>query len=126
MKNSNGVSLLEVLVAMVLLSVGLLGLAPMLVMSIEANSMSKDALEVSSLAKDKLELYENASALPALPYKETEVNLDNDCTRLTEIWDNTTDSLIPDGLCCVRITMSWQDNVGASRSAQYSTYLGKL
>lgn len=125
MKSEKGVSLLEVLVAMVLISFGLLGMAPMLVMSIEANSMSKDALEISSLAKEKLELYENASALPALPYREQETDLGNGYSRLTEIWDNTTDSLIPEGLCVAEVTMSWNDNVGASRSAKYMTYLEK-
>lgn len=125
MNNEKGVSLLEVLVAMVLISFGLLGMAPMLVMSIEANSISKDALEISSLAKEKLELYENASALPALPYREKEVDLQGGCARVTEIWDNTTDSLIPEGLCMVEVTMYWNDNVGASRSAKYTTYLDK-
>ena len=125
MKSEKGVSLLEVLVAMVLISFGLLGMAPMLVMSIEANSMSKDALEISSLAKEKLELYENSSLLPTLPYREQEVDLGDGCTRLTEIWDNTTDTLLPEGLAVAEVTMSWNDNVGASRTAKYTTYLEK-
>jgi prepilin-type N-terminal cleavage/methylation domain-containing protein len=123
MKNENGISLIEVLVAMVIIAIGLLGLAPLVVLSIDANSMSQDALAACTLAKEKIETYENASLLPALPYEEQETNLDGGYNRATRIWDNTVDTLLPADLCQVEVVISWQDKLGVSRSATYSTLL---
>ena len=51
--NQNGLSLLEVLISMLLLALGLLTLAPMVVISIEGNNISRDVLTVSEMAKEK-------------------------------------------------------------------------
>jgi type IV pilus assembly protein PilV len=126
MQNQKGLSLLEVLVAMIVLAIGLLGFAPMVVMSIEGNNMSRDALEVTQLAKNKLELYENASLIPALPYEETETGLSGGYDRFTRMWDNSTDTLLPEGLCEIQVVISWQDKVGVSRSATYSSLVDKF
>ena len=123
MNNEKGLSLIEVLVAMIILAIGLFGMAPLVVLSIEANSMSQDALAVSNLAKEKIETYANASLLPALPFDEAETGLAGGYDRTTRIWDNTVDTLIPAGLCQVEVVISWQDKMGASRSATYSTLL---
>ena len=123
MKNENGISLLEVLIAMVIISIGLFGLGPLVVMSIDANSMSQDALAACSLAKEKIETYENASLLPALPYDEHETDLDGGYSRSTRIWDNTVDTLLPADLCQMQVVISWRDKLGVSRSATYSTLL---
>lgn len=119
--NQKGISLIEVLVSMLLVGVGLLGLAPMLTMTIEANSVSRDALEISSLAKEKLEVYQNADSIPALPFESTESGLLGEYTRHTHLWDNTTDSLVPEGICLAEVTISWTDDLGVDRSAAYST-----
>jgi prepilin-type N-terminal cleavage/methylation domain-containing protein len=123
MNSENGLSLIEVMVAMIILAIGLFGMAPLVVLSIEANSMSQDAMAVSNLAKEKIETYANASLLPTLPYDEAERGLAGGYDRTTRIWDNTVDTLIPDGLCQVEVVISWQDRMGVSRSATYSTLL---
>ena len=125
MNNDKGLSLLEVLVAMIILSLGILGMAPMVVMSIEGNSMSRDVLVVSSLAAEKMEHYESLESLPAVPYTETEANLEGSYTRVTTIEDNTTDVSIPDGVYQIDVTISWTDKSGVDRSTTYSTLLMK-
>jgi len=123
MRNQKGISLIEVLVSMVIIAIGLLGLAPLVVLSIDANSMSQDAMAACTLAKEKIETYENASLLPTLPYSEAETDLEGGYNRSTRIWDNTVDTLLPADLCQVEVVISWQDKMGVSRSATYSTLL---
>ena len=125
MNNDKGLSLLEVLVAMIIPSLGILGMAPMVVMSIEGNNMSRDVLVVSSLAAEKLEYYESLETLPAVPYTETEPDLEGGYTRATSIRDNTTDVSIPDGVCQIDVTITWTDKTGVDRSTVYSTLLMK-
>ena len=125
MNNDKGLSLLEVLVAMIILSLGILGMAPMVVMSIEGNNMSRDVLVVSSLAAEKLEYYESLETLPVVPYTETEPDLEGGYTRATSIQDNTSDASIPDGVCQIDVTISWTDKTGVDRSTTYSTLLMK-
>lgn len=125
MKNDKGLSLLEVLVAMIILSLGILGLAPMVVMSIEGNNMSRDVLVVSSLAAEKLEYFESLEDLPTVPYTENEEGLEGGYNRATSIQDNTTDVTIPAGVCQIDVTISWTDKQGVDRSTTYSTLLVK-
>ncbi len=125
MFNDKGLSLLEVLVAMIILSLGILGMAPMVVMSIEGNNMSRDVLVVSSLAAEKLEHFESLETLPAFPYKEEETGLEGGYNRATTIQDNTTDVTIPDGVCRIDVVISWTDKTGVARSTTYSTLLMK-
>ena len=124
-KNAGGMSLLEVLVSMLILAFGLLGLAPMLVVSIEGNVISRDQSIAANLLKEKIELYEAADVLPALPYTETEFGLDNIFTRTTCLRDSVSDTLIPGGLCCVDVRVSWLDNQQVERTSTYSTFLLK-
>ncbi len=125
MNNDKGLSLLEVLVAMIILSLGILGMAPMVVMSIEGNNMSRDVLVVSSLAAETLEYYESLETLPTVPFTETETNLEGGYVRLTSSEDNTTDASIPNGVCQIDVTISWTDKTGVDRSTTYSTLLMK-
>lgn len=125
MLTQNGLTLLEVLVSMLVLALGILGMAPLVVLSIEGNSISQDILTASELAKEKIEQYENASILPSLPFEETESNLDNGYNRLTRIYENTADTTLPANVCFLQITISWLDHVGQYRSTTYSTILEK-
>ncbi len=87
LRRNDGISLLEVLVSMLILGFGLLGLAPMLMISIEGNVISRDHSIAANLLKEKIEFYEAADSLPVLPFKETEYGLDSAFTRTTYIRD---------------------------------------
>ena len=120
---NKGVSLLEVLVSMIILVFGVLGLAPMLVLSIEGNVISQDNSMVASLLKDKVEYYENLDSLPALPFSETEEGIDDMYTRATSIRDSTTDASIPYGVCQVDVKVTWVDHQNVHRASSYSTFI---
>ena len=123
MQNQKGISLLEVLIAMLVLSIGVLGMAPMVVLSIEGNNISTDVQQVSALAKHKLEAFEALDSLPTMPFKETETGLLGMYDRTTELIGTASDSTIPAGLYALKITISWTDKAGSDRTTTYSTYL---
>lgn len=53
--NNSGFTLLEILIAMVIFSIGLLGVAKMQISSIQGNAYSQDVTEATFIAKDKIE-----------------------------------------------------------------------
>lgn len=123
MNDQHGISLLEVMVAMIVLAIGILGLAPLVTLSIDGNIISSDIIKASNLAKEKLEYYEALDTLPAVPYTETETGLDGGYDRTILIRDNATDSLIPPGLQQIDIVISWTDKAGMHRSTSYTSLL---
>jgi len=119
----SGMSLLEVLVGMLVLSVGLLGLAPMLVVSVEGNVSSRDASAAANLAKEKVEYYEGLDVLPAMPVTLQEADLNGKFARITNIRGNATDSTVPAGAYRVDVQVAWLDNANVQRTTRYSTLI---
>lgn len=123
MNNQNGLTLLEVLIAMFILGVGILGLCPLFILSIDGNSISKDVISASSLSKERIEIYEGMDSLPATPYKNVENDIDGIYDVTTTIIGHATDSTIPDGYYKIDVYVDWNDKIGRSRSSTYSTLL---
>ena len=121
--NENGVSLLEVLVSLVVTSIGILGMAPMIALSVDGNNISKDMVTVSKLAKDKIEYFENLSSLPSLPFSETETNLSERFNRTVTIIDNSSDTTLGGDLYALDVRIYWVDKAGKNRSSSYHTYI---
>lgn len=125
MNNESGVSLLEVMVAMIILAIGILGMAPMVVLSTEGNNIARDYTVASSLAKESLEIYQNLSPMPAVPYNYTEPNLEGRFTRVVLLNDATVDTLIPAGMYQLDVIVSWKSTQGNNQSTKYSTLMKK-
>ena len=125
LKGQKGLTLLEVMISMIILSIGFLGLAPMVVLSIEGNNISRDVLNVSGFAKQQIEFYKtlDPDSLPAAPYTNTQTNLAGGYNMTTYLNDNATDPTVPLGLDRIDIIIDWTDNVGVGRSASYSTFV---
>ncbi len=123
--NSRGLSLLEVLISMLILAFGILGLAPMMVLSVDANSTSRDFSIAAELAKESLENYESNPAAMVAPYSNTENNVRDNFSRTTYIIDHTADTLIPDSRYKLVVVISWIDHNGLSQSTQMSTLVKK-
>jgi len=123
-QKQSGLSLLEVLIGMIVLAMGLLGLAPMLVMSIEGNVMSRDNTVAANLAKQQVEQYEGMNSLPAIPFTLQETGLAGGrYTRSTYIRGHATDASIPTGVYQIDVTIAWTDNQNVPRTTQYSTFI---
>ncbi|UCD95270.1 MAG: prepilin-type N-terminal cleavage/methylation domain-containing protein [Candidatus Zixiibacteriota bacterium] len=125
MSNSRGVSLLEVMISMIILAFGILGLAPMVVLSIEGNVISRDHTVAANLLKQKVEYYEGLDSILTVPYREYEQGLSNIYSRTTYIKDNSVDTLLPSGVYQIDVVVSWLDNENVKRSTSYSTYILK-
>jgi prepilin-type N-terminal cleavage/methylation domain-containing protein len=78
MQNEKGLTLPEVLVAMVVLSLGLLALARMQITAIQVNAASGRLTQATAIAQDKVE------QLMALPYAHAELDDQNPVGEVTK------------------------------------------
>lgn len=126
LQNNRGISLLEVLISMLLLAFGLLGLAPMLVVSVEGNVISQEHTEAANLAKQAVEFFEGQTSMPAMPFVNTETGLSGgEFTRTVRIADSSVDTLIPAGVYQIQVRVAWVDNQNVNRNTTYSTFILK-
>ena len=123
-KAERGLTLLEALVSMVILAVGVLGLAPVLVTAVRGNSASRDNTVATNLAREQIEVYERINPLPALPFTSSETGLGGGAyNRTTTIIDNTSDPAIPVGSCQIDVNVSWADVASLPRNTRLTTLI---
>jgi type II secretory pathway pseudopilin PulG len=125
LKNQKGITLLEVMISMLILAFGVLGLAPMLVVSMFGNSYSNQVTVADAIAMDRFEEIKTWYHISPLPFSETVNNVQRIFTRETQIDDSTTDGSIPPGVYRIQITVSWTDQEQVPRSVTYHTYKAK-
>lgn len=124
--NQKGMTLLEVMIAMLIMAFGVLGLAPMIVVSMYGNSYSNQVTIADAIAMDRFEEIKTWYHISPLPYSETVNNVQRIFTRQTQIDDNTTDGSIPAGVYRIQLTISWTDQEEVARSVSYFTYKAKM
>ena len=123
--DQKGMTLLEVMISMIILAFGVLGLAPMMVISIFGNSYSNQVTVADAIALDRLEEIKNWSDVSPIPYSETVNNIERIFTRQTIVNDSTTDASIPAGVYRIQVTVNWTDQKELPRSVSYFTYKDK-
>ncbi|MCK4385205.1 MAG: prepilin-type N-terminal cleavage/methylation domain-containing protein [candidate division Zixibacteria bacterium] len=123
--NEKGVTLLEVLVAMIILAFGVLGLAPMIVISMYGNSYSNQVTVADAIAQDRLEEIKTWFEVDPIPYSQTVNDIHGIFTRKTLIDDAITDASIPNGVYKIQVDITWTDQKQLSRSVSYFTYKAK-
>jgi type IV pilus assembly protein PilV len=117
LKNIKGFTLLEVMIALVILAVGLLGLASLQVMAIKGNSYGQEMTVASTLAQNQLEqLRRTAGALVSgTDYPPPDQN-GIQYTRAWIIAANQPQT----GMNTVTITISWTGPTGSGANATRS------
>jgi len=116
----DGFSLLEVLVATVILSVGVVFLFPSLFLATDALGISKDQLVVQPWAENKL--WEDSRAVEQAG--QAAALLDAGEVRLrqkTYIWERRCEEVEP-GLAALTLTVRWT-SAGKERQAVYATWV---
>ncbi len=120
--NELGFTLLEVLVAIVILSIGLLGMASLTIGIIQGNKLSNDLTTATTLAQDKMEekrlegysgvTAETKGSCPS-PYDDYEIEV------------VVTDDSPATGMKTVVVTSYWQDQDGDEHSVELKTILSQ-
>jgi prepilin-type N-terminal cleavage/methylation domain-containing protein len=123
--DEKGMSLLEVMIAMLILALGVLGLAPMIVVSMYGNSYSNQVTVADAIAMDRFEEIKTWFQISPLPFTETVNNVHRIFTRQTQVDDSTTDGSIPAGVYRIEVIVSWTDQESVPRSVTYFTYKAK-
>jgi len=109
---SNGFTLVEVLVALIILSISLLALAGLMVTTTKNNSFGSNVTEAATFAQDKLEelramrwddIPEGTSSDPVPKTGSTGINY-------TRIWKVKTDGVLK----TIAISINWQDRANHS------------
>jgi prepilin-type N-terminal cleavage/methylation domain-containing protein len=113
LKESKGFTLIEVLIALVILSISLLGLAGLMVMTTKNNAWGSHMTEAATFAQDKLE------ELKVTPWANIVSGSDTVGGPLisTGITYTRTWTVVADGtntLKTVTITLNWIDNISHS------------
>ncbi len=122
LKNQKGFTLVEVMISMVILAIGVLGLAPMMVTAMYGNAFSKDVTSAAFLAQDSMERLKNQSVITPIPFTQTDNGLLNVYNRSIQVDDSGSDGSVPPNVFRIQVTMSWTDKKGVSRSETYTTY----
>jgi len=121
-KNNKGTSLLEVMAAMLVLAIGIMGIAPLMIVTSDSNSFSRELTRANTLASDKIEELRAGGGYAPLPYVRNETNIESKYSRTTRIDAYESDVTVPPGVYRLHITMNWTDQNGLPRSTEYWTY----
>ena len=121
----SGITMIEVLIAMLVLSIGVLALAPMMVLSITGSRFSNDVTVLASAAQRNIESQISKGTFPTMPFTETQVSDNGKYTITTEVLDETIDASIPRRVYEVNVTVAWVDDANLERSIMFTTYATK-
>ena len=112
-RREDGFTLLEVMVAMVVLSVGLLGLLSMMTRSMHANAYSGDYITANNLLIEKAEALRKQGYAANNGGPPTAAFLDSYTSPKANVtfnrqWTVAADAFVPELLKAVTITVTWQ------------------
>jgi Tfp pilus assembly protein PilV len=113
-------TLVEVLVTVVVLSIGILGLAPMFALSIESNGRANDTTTATEQAQTTLEGYRKLATLPPAPFTQTTTDSTTGLTQAVYVDDSQSDGSLAPGISRVRVRINWTDARNVARVIEYS------
>ena len=125
LRNADGISILEVMVAMTILAVGILGLAPLVAVSVYSNSFSGSLSQAENVARRELEDLISMDDYGALPLQSVIDSVEGRYTVMLRVDDETTDATVPAGVYRLKVSLQWTDDVNRQRQTQMITYKPK-
>ncbi len=120
-----GFTLLESLLALVILSLGLLALARLQISGLQGNAWSRDMTTAVAIAEEKTEQLRNTPFANIQIESATQVTVSNrNFTKAVTVTDDA-----PDGLTgttkTVRVIVSWQDSKRKTHTVQIATIIAQ-
>jgi prepilin-type N-terminal cleavage/methylation domain-containing protein len=125
LRNQRGLTLPEVLASMVVLSLGILGLAPMMAVSIDGSVLAENVTTVVSSAQEKVEAMLAEGMTEPVPYTDVELYDGGKYTITTVVTDATVDTIIPDHVYKIDVSVAWTEKGDLNRSMGFVTYMQK-
>ena len=123
-RTESGFTLIEVMVSMIILSIGVLGLAPLMAVSVTGNSFSNEATRANVIAQDQIEELKNVVAFGAMPYLDS-ASVDGQYSYSARVDDSGSDGTVPAGVFKIFIRVNWTDQAGVPRRLEFYTYKTK-
>lgn len=119
-RNEKGFTLIEVLMAISIMAIGLLGLAALQITATGGNALAKKNSLAVSLAEDKIEFYKNTlyNNIPAGVTTETNLPAGAIYTRTTTVEDDTPIT----GVKTITVKVAWQNG---SKSVSFQTIISQ-
>jgi type IV pilus assembly protein PilV len=115
--NTKGFTLIEVLVGLIILAIGLLGIAGMQITSVKGNYYSNGLMQGSYVAQDRLEFLKNLPITDALlnagPHPESPVTISG------QVFNRSYTVAVNGNLRTITYTVTWFD--GVNHSASFTT-----
>ena len=119
-----GTTMIEVLAAMIILAIGVLGLAPLMTLSINGNQFASQVTTVVARSQQRIEGLVGRGGYGTMPFRSVET-YDDKFTSTTTVTDNTTDGSIPAKIYQIDIVVEWIDDAGVTRSLSFTDYSPK-
>ena len=124
-RGESGSTLIEVLAAMVLLSIGILGMAPLMTLSVSSNQFATQVNDVVATAQQNIEQRIRIGGFGTMRYRDTTSVRDGRFAVTTLVHDETVDANIPSKLYQIEVIVSWEDDVNVARTMTFTTYTPK-
>jgi len=122
MLNLKGFTLIEVMIAILILAIGMMAMALLQVTAIRGGSFANQMTQASIYGQDKIEELKNTSYSSVVTAADT-VTSSNGVT-FNRSWTVATDSPYPDSKT-ITLTVSWTGPQGQNHSVQFSTIINK-
>lgn len=119
-----GFTLIEVMISIIILSIGVLGLAPLMAVSITGNSFSNEATRANVIAQDRIEQLKNTAIFASMPFVDS-TTVDAQFGCVAQVDDATSDVTVPAGVYKIQVEIAWTDQAGVPRHLQFYTYRTK-
>jgi len=119
--SDDGFTLIEIMVSVIVLAIGVLGLAPLMAVSITGNAFSNEATRANVIAQDKIEELKNVTTFASFPRVDSAA-VDNHYFYMARVDNSVSDNTVPAGVYRIFIRVNWTDQAGVPRRLEFFTY----